>query len=110
MVPEMARHLYECGFKSKEAVYEWLYKQSFMPLSRYRNFSWPDMGTNGWLGIERSSGKHWKEISDDYLVPAAEDPFAFCIIVGGGDEEVSHQLSSLHHLGIDPIYSIDAWR
>ena len=30
MVPEMARHLYEYGFKSKEAVYEWLWKKSFM--------------------------------------------------------------------------------
>jgi hypothetical protein len=110
MVPEMARHLYEYGFKSKEAVYEWLYQKSFIPLSRYRNYSWVDLHTNGWLGVEPISGKHWKELPDDYLVPAAEDPFAFCIVVGGGDEEVSHQLSSHHHLGINPFYSIDAWR
>ena len=29
MVPEMARHLYEIGFKSKDDVYEWIYKKSF---------------------------------------------------------------------------------
>jgi hypothetical protein len=110
MVPELARHLYDFGFKTKEAVYEWLWKQSFMPLGRYRNFSWVDLSTNGWLGIERISGKHWKELSDDYLVPAAEGPHAFCIVVGGGDEEVSHQLSSYRHLGINPSYSIDAWK
>jgi len=110
MVPEMARHLYEYGFKSKDEVYEWLYKKSFIPLGRYRHFSWPDLGTNGWLGIEPTSGKPWKELPDDYMVPAAESPYSFCIVVGGGDEELSHQLSSPHHLGIDPIYSIDAWR
>ena len=38
------------------------------------------------------------------------DPSFFCIIVGGGDEEVSHQLSSHRHLNKDPFYSIDAWR
>ena len=111
MVPEMARHLYEYGFKSKEAVYEWLWKKSFMPLGQYRNFSWVDLATNGWLGIEHTSGKHWKELPDDYMVPAGGfDPSFFCIIVGGGDEEVSHQLSSIRHLNKDPIHSIDAWR
>ena len=29
---------------------------------------------------------------------------------GGGDEEVSHQLSTPQHLGMNPFYSIDAWR
>jgi hypothetical protein len=110
MNPEMARHLYEYGFKTKDEVYEWLYRKSFIPLSKYRNFSWVDLHTDGWMGIEPRSGKHWKELPDDYLVPAAEDPYAFEIIIGGGDEEVSHQLSSHRHLGIDPFYSIDAWR
>ncbi len=110
MVPEMARHLYEYGFKSKEAVYEWLWKKSFMPLGQYRNFSWVDLTTNGWLGKEPISGKHWKELPDDYMLPAAgNDPMGFCIVVGGGDEEVSHQLSG-HRFFTDPFYSIDAWR
>ena len=111
MVPEMARHLYEYGFKSKEAVYEWLWKKSFMPVGQFREFSWVDLSTNGWLAVERTSGKHWKELPDDYMVPAGGfDPSFFCIIVGGGDEEVSHQLSSHRHLNKDPFYSIDAWR
>ncbi len=111
MNPEMAKHLYEYGFKSKDAVYEWLWKRSFVPLSKYRHFSWVDLSTNGWTGIERTSGKPWKELPDDYMVPAGGyDPYFFSIIVGGGDEEVSHQLSSIRHLWIDPIYSIDAWR
>jgi len=110
MNPEMARQLYEYGFKSKDEVYEWLYKKSFVPLGKFRHYSWVDLSTNGWLGVESISGKHWKELPDDYMVPAAESPYHFCIVVGGGDEEVSHQLSSHIHLGMDPIYSIDAWR
>jgi hypothetical protein len=37
------------------------------------------------------------------------EPSNFCIVVGGGDEEVSHQLSG-HRFFTDPFYSIDAWR
>jgi len=113
MVPEMAQHLYEFGFKSKEAVYEWLWKQSFVTVAEYRNFSWVDLSTNGWMGIEQSSGKHWKELPDDYMVPAAgPDPSGFCIIVGGGDEEVSEQLGGRGggRLFGNPIYSVDVWR
>jgi len=108
MVPEMAQHLYEYGFKSKDEVYEWLYKKSFEPLKEYRTRSWPDIGTNGWLGIEKTSGKHWKELDEDYMVPLVGEPSDNCIIVGGGDEEVYLELAGRR--GASPVYSIDAWR
>ena len=110
MVPEMARHLYDYGFKSKEEVYEWLWKKSFVTVKEYRNFSWVDLTTNGWMGIEKTSGKPWKELDEDYMVPAGgDDPSGFYIIVGGGEEEVSQQLAG-RRAGSDPVYSIDAWR
>jgi hypothetical protein len=107
MVPEMARHLYECGFKSKEEVYEWIWNESKEPVRDYRNRSWPDYQTNGWMGIEVTSGKTWKELPDDYMVPVAGDTsFANCIIICGGDEEASMQVTG----GRDVAYSIDIWR
>lgn len=107
MVPELARHLYEYGFKSKDEVYQWLWKKSFEPLEKFRKRSRPDHITNGWLGIEKTSGKHWKELSDDYKVSTnGDDPFGNCIIVGGGEEEVYVQLSARH----SGYYSVDAWR
>ncbi|MFC1920523.1 hypothetical protein ACFLYQ_02230 [Chloroflexota bacterium] len=110
MVPEMAQHLYELGFKSKEEVYEWLWKKSFVTVKEYRNFSWVDFVTDGWMGIEQTSGKPWKELSDDDLVPAAgPDPSGFTIIVGGGDEEVSHQLSGVRTYA-NTFINVDAWR
>ena len=111
MIPEMARHLYEYGFKSKDEVYEWLWKKSFMTVDQYKKFSWVDLTTNGWMGIEKTSGKSWRELPDDYMVPAAgNDPSGFCIIVGGGDEEVSQQIGGGRQPGANTIYSIDAWR
>jgi len=110
MVPEMARHLQEYGFKTKDEVYEWLWKKSFEPFKDYRLRSGPDVETNGWLGIEPLSGKRWKELPDDYMVPAAGyNPRAFCIIVAGGDEEVSQQMGG-REAGFDSVFSVDAWR
>jgi hypothetical protein len=109
MLPEMARHLYGCGFKSKDEIYEWIYKKSFMTVGEYRTHSWPDMRTNAWLGIEKSSGKHWKELSDDYMVPAMNDPWDNAIIVTGGGEESSVWFSG-RTSGANLAYGIDAWR
>ena len=110
---EMAQHLYEYGFKSKDEVYEWIWRHSFEPVKDYRNRSWPDMTTNGWMGIEKTSGKNWKELPDDYMVPAGGDkPFDNCIIVCASDEEVCLQLSGRGSSNIisSSVYNIDAWR
>ena len=109
MVPEMAKHLRDYGFTSKELVYKWLQSQSYIPLKDYRNRSWPDLRTNGWMGIEETSGKHWKELDDDYMIPLVRDPFDCCIIVAGGPEEVVLTLSGGRNAA-SPSFSIDAWR
>ena len=107
MVPEMARHLYDFGFKTKDEVYEWLYKQSF---SRSRSTATAPGPTTraptaGWAS-RRTSGKPWKELPDDYMVPLVDEPFENCIIVAGGHEEASVQIGGGH----GPVYSIDVWR
>jgi hypothetical protein len=108
LVPDMAQDLYDFGFKSKQAAYEYMWKKSFEPLSQYRLRGTPDLRTNGWLGIEKRSGKHWKELPDDYQVAVAgDDPFdSFCIIVCDGEETASERFSGGH----GPVFSIDAWR
>ena len=113
MVHEMAQHLYDIGFKSKEAVSEYIWKKSFEPLKKYRDRSWVDLTTNGWLGVERQSGKPWKELPDDYMVPVAgDDPNDNCIIVCGSDEEICFEITGGPRgmWGAAPVYSIDAWR
>ncbi|MFC1920647.1 hypothetical protein ACFLYQ_02850 [Chloroflexota bacterium] len=109
MLPEMAQHLQECGFKSKDDVYEWLYKQSFMTLAEYRTHSWPDVWTNAWKGIEKVSGKHWLELPDDAMVPAMDSPYQACIIVTGAGEELS-MWGGGRNPSVDAAYGIDVWR
>ncbi len=107
MIPEMAQHLRDYGFKTKEDVYDWLYKQSFVTVKDYKGRSWPDyMGTNGWTAIEKTSGKPWRELPDDYKVPLVNEQDANLIIVAGGQEEASVQLGG----GPGPTFSIDKWR
>jgi len=107
LVPSMAMDLYNYGFKTKESVYEYIWKKSFEPVSRYRMRGMPDWTTNGWTSIERTSGKHWKELPDDYMVPAGgEGPNNYCIIVCDGQETASDRFAGGH----GQSYSIDAWR
>jgi hypothetical protein len=106
MLPELASHLYEYGFKTKEEVYHYIYERSKMTLKEYRLHSIPDVWTNAWKGIEPTSGKHWLELPDDYLIHACPDPWANSIIVTGAGEE---QLQWLRGSQRD-AYSIDAWR
>ncbi len=109
MLPEMAQHLYEYGFKTKDEVYEYMYNRSFMTLKEYRTHQRPDINTNAWKGTERRSGKNWKELPDDYMVPAMNDPYDCCIIVTGAGEEVLHWIGGRQSQG-NPAFSIDAWR
>ena len=108
LVPQMAQDMYDYGFKSKDEIYEHLWKQSFEPVKTYRMRGGPDLRTNGWMGIEKTSGKHWKELSDDYMVPAGgDDIFSnYCIIVCDGQETASGRFGGGH----GQAFSVDAWR
>ncbi len=106
MLPELANHLYEYGFKTKAAVYDYIHKRSFMPLKEYRLHSIPDVWTNAWRGIEPTSGKHWLELPEDYMVAACPDPWANSIIVMGAGEEQLHWMRG----SMRDAYSIDDWR
>ncbi|MFC2038263.1 hypothetical protein ACFLUG_00620 [Chloroflexota bacterium] len=109
LLPEMARDLQLYGFKTKDDLYEWLYKKSFMTVREYRTHQRPDVTTNAWKGIEATSGKPWKEIDEDYMVPAVSDPFDNCVIVTGGGEEMALWTGGRGR-NSDPAFSIDVWR
>jgi len=107
MVPEMAQHLKDLGFNTKNDVYEYMWKKSFEPLGEYRKRSWPDFRRNGWMGLEPLSGKPWKELPDDHMVPAGgDDPNDNMVMIGGGQEEACIQLAGWR----GNAFSIDVWR
>jgi hypothetical protein len=108
MPPQIAMDMYNYGFKTKQSVYEFFWKKSFEPVKEYRVRGTPDYRTNGWLGIEKTSGKPWKELPDDYMVPAGgDDPFrSFNVIVFNMEETQTARFTGGHQ----DAYSIDAWR
>ncbi|OGO24757.1 MAG: hypothetical protein A2144_09990 [Chloroflexi bacterium RBG_16_50_9] len=107
MPPQIAQDMYDYGYKSKSDIYEYIWKKSFEPIRDYRMRGTPDESTNGWMGIERTSGKHWKELSDDYMVPTnGASPDGNCIIVCDGMETCTERFGGGH----GAAYSIDAWR
>jgi len=108
MPPQIARDMYDYGFKTKQSIYEFFWKKSFEPLRDYRLRGTPDFRTNGWLGIEKTSGKHWKELPDDYMVAAGgDDPFrSYCVFVFNMEETQTARFTGGHN----DAYSIDAWR
>lgn len=107
MIPEMAQHLVDIGFKSKDDVCEWIWKKSFEPVKQYRMRGAPDFATNGWRSIERTSGKPWLELDPEYMVPAGgNSPRNNLVLVCGGDEESCHRFSGGHGMS----YNIDVWR
>ncbi|MEE8413477.1 MAG: hypothetical protein V3R96_02895 [Dehalococcoidales bacterium] len=107
LVPQMAQDMFDYGFKSKDEIYEWMWKRSFEPVKEYRMRGRPDFHTNGWTAIERTSGKHWKELDDDYMVPAGGNgPWEYCIIVCDGQETASARFSGGH----GQAFNIDTWR
>ena len=95
--------------RTAEPRFQSFRSQSFVNVGEYRTHSWPDVYTNAWKGIERISGKPWKELPDDAMVPAMTDPYQACIIVTGGGEEVS-LWSGGRNPNVDAAYGIDVWR
>ncbi len=76
-------------------------------ISPYLKRGRPDFHTNGWMAVEKTSGKVWKELSEDYMVPAGGDgPSGYCVIVCDGEETASARYSGGH----GQAFSIDAWR
>jgi hypothetical protein len=108
MPPQIAMDMYNYGFKTKQSIYEWIWKKSFEPVKDYRMRGRPDEHTNGWMAIEKTSGKRWRELPDDYMVPAGgDDPFqSYNIIVFNMEETQTARFGGGH----GEAYSIDAWR
>ncbi len=108
MPPQIAQDLHDYGFKTKDSIYEWIWKKSFEPVSEFRMRGAGDYRTNGWLGIEKTSGKPWRELPEDYMVPAGgEDPFeSYNILLCNMDETAVARFGSGH----GQAYSIDTWR
>jgi hypothetical protein len=73
MNPNMAKSLYDYGFKTKAAVYQWIYDTYKVPAKLVKNSGWFEFGRSGGeqlLTLDNGKQVKWKDAPDDFMVPA----------------------------------------
>lgn len=119
MHPNMAKSLYDDGFKTKAAVYQWMFDTYFITVADIEKYGWYDFFTAGGMAIEPTTGKAWKDLPKDMKIhafgsispsvmgaappPSSKDN---CIIVSiGFNDELCYEMS-----GRPSAYPIDPWK
>jgi hypothetical protein len=108
MHPNMAQSLKDAGFASKIAVLEWWWKASFIPVKLYRDNGHYDFNTTGGEKIEAPSGKKYKDLPDDYMIPSSggtADSNRLLVSFGPGDEACIVVTNT-----DNAVYPIDVWK
>jgi hypothetical protein len=115
MHPNMAKSLYDYGFKKKADVYQWMWDTYWVTIADWEKHGWYDFHTSAGTRTEPTSGIPWKDLPDNYLIRAfGSSPTANCLIVGNGfaDENcwVFGTDSSPTGSGRPGLTPIDPWR
>jgi hypothetical protein len=105
--PLVAEELVKEGFGSKEALSEYIYQNSLLPLEEFwryhlvEGFSLPAADK----GIEPYAS--WRKLSPDTLVNRYRSPEEISVLVVGGRTNVFWQMGDWRFMG---SFSIDEWR
>ncbi|MFC2022653.1 hypothetical protein ACFLTL_00605 [Chloroflexota bacterium] len=114
MHPNMAISLYDYGFQSKGAVYQWMWDTYFVTAKEVREYGWYDFRTSGGTRNEPFSGIPYDELPDDYLLHehGKNGPHENCILVclGGADEVTYVWPAATSENAAPSPYPIDPWR
>jgi hypothetical protein len=101
MHPAMAQSLYDYGFKSKQAVYDWVTQAGMIPVEQYRNEGWFDHETNSGTNKEPTSGIAYNDLPPNYQITGVR---CNCILVGmapGDDTCIEMRQGRGTYRGID---------
>jgi len=107
MHPNMALGLYNFGFKTKLAGYQYLVANYFITKDEYYHTGWWDFFTDGGKNIEPTSGKPYNDLPPDYKFAAFGTATSNCFIVSAG---FADELCYILGTGRPPAYPIDPWR
>jgi hypothetical protein len=104
----MAKSLYDFGFKKKADVYKWMSSTYFVTKGELYNNGWWEHSTDGGRAKEPTSGKTWGELPMDYKVPVfGADPMRNCIIVANSFADETCYVAWCSR---PSAYPIDPWR
>ncbi|MFC2022650.1 hypothetical protein ACFLTL_00590 [Chloroflexota bacterium] len=111
MHPNMAKSLYDYGFKTKMAVYEWIAETYTVSAELVRNSGWYDFGRSGGERTHSDTGLTWNDLAaqqPDYQVQAfGTSVTSNCIIVAiDNADEMCWTLFGSR----GSTYPIDPWR
>jgi hypothetical protein len=103
----MAKSLYDYGFKKKADVYKWMYDNYFITVDDLYNLGWWEFNTADGQKTESTSGKKWGELPKDYQLHAfGSSPSSNCIIVASSfHDEICRYCSAPGTMS-----PIDVWR
>jgi hypothetical protein len=110
MHPGMAISLYDYGFKTKAAAYQWLWDKNWITVGELEKLGWYDHRTQAGEGTEPLSGKKYKDLPDDTLLHifGVRGPTENCIVVACGfADEICYTIQGEGKPSASPI---DVWK
>jgi hypothetical protein len=89
MHPNMAKSLYDYGFKTKASVYQWMWDTYFITVGDLEKYGWYDFLTAAGSNKESLSGIPYKDLPDDTKlhVFGSRSATENCIIVSVGNAD-----------------------
>jgi len=108
LIPDMARDLYDKGFKTKQDVRQWVWEHTTELWGERKIRQWGTVGPPRFrMSIAKQTGyDSWRDVPDHALVHLLPSPEDFSIIVAGAGDEFSIGMQMVHCA----TESIDKWR
>jgi hypothetical protein len=105
----MAKSLYEFGFKKKSDVYKWMFDTYYITQGDWEKYGWYDFRTAAGENVESTSRKKYKDLPDDYKlhVFGTSNENSNCIIISASfADELTYQFPAGRPTGTP----IDIWK
>jgi len=106
--PALAQNLKDLGFASKQAVLDWLWNQTKLPVGYYRTYGWFDFTTNSGNNTIPGTSLTYNTAPDSYMVPALGSSANQNVIIVTSQTDGAIFLSVTG--GTRSLRPIDPWR
>ena len=108
LIPDMAKDLYDHGFKTKKDVKKWVWENTTELWGERKIRQWGTKGPPRFRNAmaQQTGYRHWEDIPDHAIIHPLPRPEDLSIIVAGDGDEFGLAMQLLHCATV----SIDKWR